>query len=335
MIGVSPRNTLAWTTLTISLVLSVGCARFDLAGNSNQASQDDRQRLAEAQSLRARGLDAQALETLRLAVAENPRLTEAHLGMGAIHHEQGDYEAARRRYETASSIEPNNYEARYHQGLMLQLLGRPAEAVRRYLQALTIAPDAFEANRDIASAYLQQGKPETALPYARRSTRLKPGSQPAWTNLAAIYSLLGRYAEAVDAYRIANEQGPLADVVLLGLADAHIRLGNFSRAINTLNALIISSEPQPPSTAYERLGFALFKMRQYERSLEHYQEALALDPNEVAALNGVGAIYMTLYIHGQRSNDYQRMKTLAAWRKSLRLNPDQPRIVDLLTRYDQ
>ena len=135
---------------------------------------------------------------------------------------------------------------------------------------------------------------------------------------------------AIEAYRTANELGALADPVLLGLADAHIRLDNYPRAINTLNSLIVSS---PTATAYERLGFAQFKMRRYEEALGNYEKALERDADEVAALNGVGATYMTLFIEGGNENTDQRALAVAAWRRSVSLDSDQPQIVDLLARY--
>ena len=303
-----------------------GCGVFGGGGPAKAANPP----LARALTQQERGNDDAALEALTEAIEENPRLTAAHMAMGEIYQERGDYDLARARYEVAVSLEPNNFRARYNYGLMQQLVGQTEPAIRTYLQALSIDPDDFAANRDIASAYLQIGRPELALPYAKRAADLDPESQAAWSNLAATHSLLGEYDEAIEAYRTANELGALADPVLLGLADAHIRLGNFPRAINTLNSLIVSS---PSATAYERLGFAQFKMRRYEDALGNYDRALGLDTDEVAALNGVGATYMTLFIEGGSENQDQRGRAIDAWRRSVAIDTDQPRIVDLLVRY--
>ncbi len=288
--------------------------------------------LADAREFRAQGLDDSSLAALSLALEFNPKLTEAHLGMGEIFRERGDYELAMTSYQAAVEIEPNNFKAHYYLGLTNQLTGNPEGAVQTYLKALSISPQDFLANRDIAAAYLQLGEPDTALPYARLATKINPESQPAWSNLAATFSLLGRYEEAIDAYRTANELGELADPVLLGLADAHIRLGNYSRAINTLNSLILSS---PSATAHERLGYALFKMRRFEDALDQYENALQFDTEDIAALNGAGACYMTLYIEGERENRFQAERAKECWRRSVQLYPDQPRIVDLLSRYSR
>lgn len=324
----SARLLLLITLLLTAAMALPGCGAFGPTSRQKKTSKH----LADARDFRQQGMDDSALAALSLALEDNPRLTEAHLNMGDIYRDRGDYELARTRYEEAASIEPNNFKAHYNHGLMQQLLGRAQDAIQIYLKALSISPQDFLANRDIASAYLQLGEPQTALPYARLATKVNPESQPAWSNLAATYSLLGRYEEAIDAYRTANELGDLADPVLLGLADAHIRLGNYPRAINTLNSLILSS---PSATAHERLGYANFKMRNFEDALDQYENALQFDTEDISALNGAGACYMTLYIEGQRENRFQKDRSVECWRRSVQLQPNQPRIVDLLSRYSR
>ena len=321
------RSGIITLTLLVTAALLLPSCRVDRA---NRGEEQASRFLDQAGAYLNEGKTDSALAAFGLALEENPRLTEAHMGMGQIYRERGDYEFAANAYERATVTDPQNFDAHYYLALMRQLMGQVQQAVRTYLQALVIDPDSFEANRDLASAYLQLGRASEAMPYARKATQLNPDSQAAWSNLAAAYSLLGQYEEAVDAYRQAAELGELADPVLLGLADAHIRLGNFARAINTLRSLIRTN---PSSTAYERLGYAQFKLRRFEESLDSFQRSLELDPNDSAALNGVGVANMTLYIEGQRTNPYLRDQALDAWRRSVQVRPDQPRIVDLLARY--
>ena len=311
--------------------LAGGCALSpSVREDADQAR--TREYLEQADQFLERGLLDSALAAFGLALEENARVTEAHMGMGAIYRERGDYELASRAYKRATTTDPTNYDAHYYLGLMRQLLGDVDQAIRAYLQALAIRPDSVEANRDLAAAYLQSGRSGDALPYALRATRLNPGSQTAWTNLAAAYSLLGRHEEAVNAYRQAAELGELPREVLLGFADANLQLGRYERAITLLERLL---RQEPSATAHERLGYALFKQRRFDESLAQYRRALAINPDETAALNGLGAVLMTNYIQGNRSEEALRDEAVESWRRSLRIRPTQPRIADLLSRYSR
>jgi tetratricopeptide (TPR) repeat protein len=328
--------------LAVGLVLTAGTltgcrwpeGQLTATRHAGSASRADDRYVQQAQQYLEQGLTDSALAEFSMALAENPRLTEAHMGIGHLFRERGDYRMARRRYKRATELEPDNADAHYYLGLMRQMLGDIQEAAQTYLQALAIEPDNEKANRDLAAAYLQLGEPSQAVPYARRAAEASNGDQGAWSNLAAAYSLTGQYEKAVEAYRQAVELGEPAEELLLGLADAHIQLENYGRAINTLQPLVEQNNPTSPA-ALERLGYARFKLREYEAALQHFEQALRRDPEHAAALNGKGVALMTLYLEGGRENESQRREALEAWRKSLQVRPDQPRITDLISQYSR
>ncbi len=322
------------TLLTAAGVLS-GCSSTGTGGSRAQRQVNEQkaeQRLETARILMDEGRFDAALAEFGLALEENPNLVEAHLGMGEIFHERNQYDFAARAYERASTVDPDNVQAHYSLGLMRQLMGNLNQAIESYLRALVIDPYDAKANRDLATAYVQVGRPDYALSYAIRGTDLQPDDQASWCNRAAIHNLLGQYEEALTSYRTATELGALDDPVLLGLADTHLRLGNYQRAANTLESVIRTN---PNATAFERLGFAHFKRRDFPNALDNYKRSLEMNPKEVAALNGVGATLLTYYLQGDQKNRTQLEDALGSWRESLRIRPNQPRIVDLLSRYQR
>jgi tetratricopeptide (TPR) repeat protein len=322
--------------LAVAALAAAGCQRPWFRADTGTSPAEQRQivdrRLRQADRFLDKGLTDSALASFGLALEVNPRVTQAHMGMGHIYRERGDYEKASRRYEKVTELEPDNARAHYYLGQMKQMMGQVQAAVKAYLQTLTLNPDDPDANRELASAYLQMGNASQAVPYAKAATELDPENQGAWANLAAAYSLEGQHANAVDAYRQALDLGEPAEQLLLGLANSHVQLENYGRAINTLRSLI---RRNPSAEAYERLGYAQFKQRQFEKALQNFEQALDEDPEHTAALNGVGVCRMTLYLEGNRQNPRQRQRALEAWRKSVKIRPDQPRIVDLLSRYSR
>jgi tetratricopeptide (TPR) repeat protein len=323
----SKASSIAAALLAVALLLLPGCDT-----TQQQRINKGKENLKEAQKLRDQGLTEAALAAFNAALKENPSLVEAQMGVGDIYRQKGDYQSAADAYEKATVVAPMSFDAHYYLGLMRQLLGKVPEAVEAYLRAVTIKPNDFDANANLASAYLQLGRPADALPYARRAADLKTEDQGAWANLALIYNMLGQYGNAVDAYRRAAELGTVGEPILLGLADAHIKLGNYDRAGAVLQTLL---RRNPSAAAYERLGYSQFKQRRFDDALASFRAALSLDPNDTASLNGLGVCLMTLYIQGGRQVPEQREQAIDAWRKSLQAHPDQPRIIDLMSRYQK
>jgi len=291
-----------------------------------------RQHLTRAQGFLDAGLVDSALAEFGLALEENPTVIEAHMGMGRVFLQRQDYALAANAFQRAVALDPNNFDGQYQLGLSFQLLGKLEDAVRAYLRALLLRPDSAQANYNLASAYLQLGRADAAMPYAVRSTLLAPDNQQAWANLAAARSLLGEYEQAIEAYRQAVELGQQEAPIMLGLAAAHLKLGRYAQAIAVLRSLL---QAQRSATACERLGFAYFKMRRLDDALAAYRESLAVNPNETGALNGVGAVMMTRYIQGGLADKPLRDQALESWRKSVTIRAEQPRIVDLIARYQQ
>jgi tetratricopeptide (TPR) repeat protein len=213
---------------------------------------------------------------------------------------------------------------------MYHLLDRVRDAIDEYLQALQINPSDFDANCNLATAYLQIDEPRMALPYAEAAVQLRGRSQNAHVNLGSIYSALGEHHLAIEAYRAAAEFGELEPQIALNMANSLLKTGAYRRAINVFG---IVARARPDAEVYERLGYAHFKLGKFDRSLEHYRKALEYDPKDTAALNGVGVNLMTKYLRGRRENVRYRDHAIKAWRKSVRLKPDQEKIVDLIARY--
>jgi len=317
----------ATALLGVAITFPVGCA-----GNlgSLGARSRARERVVLAEELQQEGRYEEALQTLSRAISENPTLTTAHLQMGDIYRVLGDYAAAEIAYRNAANREPENFDAQYNHGLTLQVLDRLAEAVRAYLRALQIRPYDPEANLNIATAYLQLEEARQALPYARRAVALEPDNGPARVNLGAILGALGRHDDAVIEYQAAAERMDLTAPLLLNLADSLGKAGRHREMATTLSQLI---EMAPSALAYERLGFARFRLGNYDEALEAFRTSARLDPRHYPAFNGIGVSLLNEWLLSGQEDDAARRAAIEALRRSVRINDSQPRVIDLLARY--
>lgn len=332
----SLRSALPLVLVAGMFVAPLGCSsgpKTEKPAASNDAEVIDvaaAESVTNAEMLRADGNLEAALAEFERAIEVNPDLTVAYLGAGDIYRERGDYPEAEKRYAQAAEIEPRNFDAQYKHGLTLQLLNRVSEAVRAYLRALSIRPDDFEANLNLATAYLQLQEPAQALPYAQRAVRLNPSSGPARVNLGSVYAAMNRHAEAVTEYLQAAEQMELSPELLLNLADSYGKIERYAEMIGTLEQLVAR---HPSAIAYERLGFARFRVKSYDSALESFQRALAIDANHYPALNGVGVCQLNRFLWSDKADRAALEEAMRALKRSLQIQPNQPRIVELVTRY--
>lgn len=286
--------------------------------------------LENAQSLRMQGMYEEALRELERAIALNPQMPPAYVEAGKIQFQLGDYKGAEERYRTAVGLAPRSFDANFGLGLVLQVTSRFAEAVRSYLAALTIRPDDFEANKNLGTTYLQMDEPSQGLPYAQRAVEIDPRSGAARVNLGAVYAAMGNHAAAVVEYQQAAELMELSPELLLNLAESLRALNRDDEVLNTLRQLVAVS---PSPVAYERLGAAMFRQRQYDTAHEQFLRALELDPNHYPALNGLGVYKLNVFLWSEKKDREALNEAIRAFRRSLQIEPDQPRIVELISRY--
>lgn len=286
--------------------------------------------LVRAESQRRQGNLDEALIEFERVIETNPLMTVAYMGAGDIYREQGNFDTAERRYGTAARIEPQNFDAQYYHGFALQMLNRFQDAIRAYLRALAIRPNDFDANLNLAASYLELGEPIQSLAYAQRSVALRADSGPAHANLAAVYAALDRHAQAVIEYQQAADLMLLGPELLLNMADSLGYLERYGEMASTLDQLLrIEASP----AAWERMGKAMFKLGNYDRALEAFNRAVELDAAYYPAHNGVGVCLLNQYLWSEQEDQRARNTAVSALRRSLQIEPSQPRILELVRRY--
>jgi tetratricopeptide (TPR) repeat protein len=233
-----------------------------------------------------------------------------------------DYAKAEPAYGRAARLEPDNFDAQFGHGLALQMLRRFVEAIRAYQRALDIRPSDMKANLNLATVYLQMERPDRAVALAERAVEANPESGPARANLGAIYEKLGRYA----ALELMGNEPRL----MMNQINVLARQKRYREAANTALALV---KIEPAAEAYERLGWCYFKLKEYDRSLEAYRTAVDIDPAHWPALNGVGVNALNTWLLSDRQNAQAKIEARDAFRRSLRVRPNQQRVVKLLLNY--
>ncbi|MDZ4753133.1 MAG: tetratricopeptide repeat protein [Phycisphaerae bacterium] len=261
---------------------------------------------------------------------ENPTLVDAHIGIGRTYEKIGDLAKAAPPYARAAALDADNYDAQVGLARVLSGLGRWSEAVRAFHRALVVRPDSLEANAGMASAYLQLNEAHDALTFAEKAVEIAPNDGEARVRLAVSLEHVGRFADAIKAYETALELVEPRDDVLTSLVNLYCREKRYIEAINTALELV---HLQPTANAYERLGWAYFRTADYARSAEAYTKGAEIDPTHWPSLNGVATNALNRWLQSGRADGAARLEARAAFQNSLKMNPDQPKVVAIMTKY--
>ena len=323
-------------------VVATGCLHTDSAivrsdrpsmasyGRTTEPSDDQVLDLVAADHAADEGEYEEALRIFEDLLSENPTLTDAYLGMGDVQYELGNYQGAEVSFARAARLEPRNFDAQFGHGRVLEALTRYSDAIRAYQRALTIRPDSLEANLGISSSYLQSDRPDSAIRYAEAAAKLEPEAVHTRLNLASTYEGAGMFEEAIREYEVALELGDTTQELLLRVIGAYMKAKRWQEAANAAETLV---KIAPSSAAYERLGRAYFRLGKYEMSMEAYREAVDLDPESWPSLNGLGVNALNAWLKSNRTDTDMALQAREAFHTSLRVNPDQPKLVEILTSY--
>jgi tetratricopeptide (TPR) repeat protein len=121
--------------------------------------------LEENDSARAR---AAYLNVLALA----PEHADAHVNLGRLLHEAGDYTVAEAHYRRALSIRPDDATATFNLGVALEDQGQVASALEAYERAVLLNDNNADAHYNAARLYEKTGEYTAAVRHLRAYRRL-------------------------------------------------------------------------------------------------------------------------------------------------------------------
>jgi deoxyribonuclease-4 len=305
-------------------------AATSTSGGGRTPTEAERIRLEEADGLQERGAYEEALLVFREVLQQNPLLPEAYIGVGDVRYKQGRYSDAEPAYARAADLDPRSFRAHHGRGKSLQMQGRTVDAIRAYQRALSVDPDSADANLNMATAYLSLGEARIATGFAERAVSLDPRNGAARVNLGVAYERTGRASEAVGQYRQAVELMPPTPQVWINLVNALVADGRYAEAMQACEELV---RVDAGADSWERVGWARFRAGEYESSSDAYRAAVAADRRHWPSWNGIGVNALNRWLLSERREVAAANEARQAFRTSMEINPDQPRILRLMATY--
>ena len=174
--------------------------------------------------------------------------------------QKNDFTAAETLLKKALDKDPNNYQAWFDLGFVLNRLGRVEDSIHAYRQSVAAKPDVFESNLNLGLMLVRFNSPE-AERFLRAATTLKPtahleeGQARAWLALAHLLES-NKPDDALQAYRKASELTP--------------------------------KDPEPHLSA----GLLHERQKEFSDAEAEYKQVLKLDAHSTEAAIGLTNIYM-------------------------------------------
>ena len=175
------------------------------------------------------------------------------------------------------------------------------------------------------------GRPQSALVFAERATDLDGSSAGAHMTLAATYQLLGLSDKALGAYIAASElMANPSPQLMRNIIYLLTKEKRYREVVNTTEQLV---QIDPTSDSYERLGWAQFRLSEYQASLEAYKTSVGYDDRNWRSLNGIGVNELNAWLLSEKTNTPAFQNARTSFRRSLSIEPDQPKVITLVLRY--
>ena len=156
---------------------------------------------AEADMLAGEALDEMkntngAIEQFRAAVKADPRLPNAHFGLGYLLWTQNQFEEAAREFQAELVNVPDNPQALTFLADCDIQLGKSDDALPLVEKAIQLDSNNARAHMDLGVIYASNGRPQDALREFKTAVKLTPEDANVHWRLARLYQSMGRKDEA-------------------------------------------------------------------------------------------------------------------------------------------
>jgi tetratricopeptide (TPR) repeat protein len=184
---------------------------------------------AEADMLAGEALDEMkntngAIEQFRAAVKADPKLPNAHFGLGYLLWTQNQFEEAAQEFQAELVNVPDNPQALTFLADSDLQLGKSDDALPLIEKAIQLDSNNARAHMDLGIIYASSGRQEDALRELKTAVKLTPEDANVHWRLARLYQSMGRKEEAkVEFEKTSSLHKAENDSIFTKLKDAQVK----------------------------------------------------------------------------------------------------------------
>ena len=229
-------------------------------------------------------------------MASSDILLRSRIKRGKQLIEAGRYEEARSVYQQICARRKNDADLWFTLGAINGMLNRHADAVACGSRAVELAPNHAMACYNLGIALRNTGQAEKAAAVLRRALQLNPANQDAASNLGHVLIELHRYDDAEAVFRGVLDAQPDNTEFYAVYGSAMQTIGRYEAAVKAYRKAL-DMRFSDAGGIYENMGAALCMQGKYQESIETFDAALKLEPDNARTHS---SLLLTLhYLAGQ------------------------------------
>ena len=212
-------------------------------------------------------------------------MSRAHFQRGLMLYGQSRFEQAEEEFRQVLATNPDDATTHAMLGMCLGRRRQWKEATREAEHAVHLAPDLPYAHYALASILHDRNRLPQALAAITEAIRLDPEDADYHAQKSSLHLDRREWPEALTA----AEEGLTLDAEHVGCANlraiALVKLGRRAEAGATIDATLAKNPEQGLTHANQ--GWTLLEQRQPVKAMEHFREALRLEPDNEWARHGI------------------------------------------------
>jgi tetratricopeptide (TPR) repeat protein len=276
-----------------------------------------------ARALFEMGKSERALGLLNQALKQYPESYELNAATGKIYLAAGQYRNAVKHFEKVLSKKPEEVEILNQIALAYFNLGDETKASQYWNKSFKIKPQQLKEKTlnyylNLGILYIEQKKYLEAANVFQTALSMNPKHYKIWTTLGNIYMHTGAYQNAEKAFKEVIKLSKDPEVragAYLGLV---IVYGYMKKEDLALQSIIAGVKEDPQNHMLHRFyGSHFLKIGDLNNAASEYEKVISLKNDEWEVMTRLGGIYAE---KGRKSD------AIAILKRSIALNPDQPKV---------
>lgn len=231
-----------------------------------------------ANAFAAQGAYDDAVTNYTLAIELDPKSYDAHLNCGDAYTALERYEDAEARYSSAIGIDGKSPIAYSSRGDARKELEKYAKAINDYDRAIELEPDSAKHHILRGHVWVDLEKYDEAIASYSKAICIDSTSAVAYRSRAESHSLLEEYEAAIEDYtHVSRLDLSCTSLCVDGCRDAH-----------------------------QAIALRLSESKQFDQSIEHWNEAIRIDPSDDFSFAERSKAWMSKQQYAQAEDDCNR-----------------------------